>query len=172
MAFFSNPTPGGVHSPRVSVGWDGGEDVSINARPMRTTNGQDETAENSDCVHTHTTSQYYCRKGLWLSRLQALSFFIFFNRQTGKRTITYVLTCDLLSFGVGAGGFRVAQFVRIGRDPSHCPFILLMAVSASCTKKKESMIIKIKSGHCRHHNNTNGIWESKQKYISVISETD
>lgn len=35
---------------------------------------------------------------------------------------------------MGAGGLRVAQFVLIGRLPSHCPFMLLMAVSASWTK--------------------------------------
>lgn len=40
----------------------------------------------------------------------------------------------LHSFGMGAGGLRVAQFVLIGRLPSHCPFMLLMAVSASWTK--------------------------------------
>lgn len=31
-----------------------------------------------------------------------------------------------------AGGFRVAQLVRIEREPSHCPFMAVMAVSASC----------------------------------------
>ena len=30
-----------------------------------------------------------------------------------------------------AGGFLVAQFVRIDRDPNHCPFIKAMAFSAS-----------------------------------------
>lgn len=33
-----------------------------------------------------------------------------------------------------AGGFRVAQFVRIEREPSHWPFIAVMAVSASCNE--------------------------------------
>lgn len=31
-----------------------------------------------------------------------------------------------------AGGFRVAQLVRIEREPNHCPFMAVMAVSASC----------------------------------------
>lgn len=31
-----------------------------------------------------------------------------------------------------AGGFLVAQFVRIDLDPSHCPFIAVIALSASC----------------------------------------
>ena len=34
-----------------------------------------------------------------------------------------------------AGGFLVAQFVRIALDPSHCPFIAVIALSASCKKK-------------------------------------
>lgn len=31
----------------------------------------------------------------------------------------------------GAGGLRVAQFVRILLLPSHCPFMVPMAISAS-----------------------------------------
>lgn len=39
-----------------------------------------------------------------------------------------------------AGGFLVAQFVRIEREPNHWPFIAVMAFSASCndTKHKSS----------------------------------
>lgn len=37
----------------------------------------------------------------------------------------------------GGGGFRVAQLVRMLRFPSHCPFIPLIAVSASCQIQKE-----------------------------------
>lgn len=38
-----------------------------------------------------------------------------------------------------AGGFLVAQFVRIDLEPSHCPFIACIALSASCkyTNKKQ-----------------------------------
>ena len=42
------------------------------------------------------------------------------------------LKFNLLSLGITGSGLRVAQFVRIGLLPSHCPFMLLMACSASC----------------------------------------
>lgn len=31
-----------------------------------------------------------------------------------------------------AGGFLVAQFVLIDLEPNHCPFIAVIALSASC----------------------------------------
>ena len=37
-----------------------------------------------------------------------------------------------------AGGFLVAQFVRMERDPSHCPFIRAMAFSASTFFMKDT----------------------------------
>lgn len=36
-----------------------------------------------------------------------------------------------------AGGFRVAQLVRIAREPSHCPFMAVIAVSASCAATEQ-----------------------------------
>jgi len=38
----------------------------------------------------------------------------------------------MISLPLLAGGFRVAQFVRIEREPSHWPFMAVMALSASC----------------------------------------
>lgn len=35
-----------------------------------------------------------------------------------------------------AGGFLVAQFVLIDLEPSHCPFMAVIALSASCNDKK------------------------------------
>lgn len=49
------------------------------------------------------------------------------------------------SLGVGAGGFRVAQFVRIALLPSHWPFISRMASSASCNTYKWEL-----QWHSRH----------------------
>lgn len=35
-----------------------------------------------------------------------------------------------------AGGFLVAQFVLIDLEPSHCPFMAVIALSASCKREK------------------------------------
>lgn len=42
----------------------------------------------------------------------------------------------LPSLFLGAGGLRVAQLVRMLREPIHCPFMLVMAVSASCGERE------------------------------------
>ena len=40
---------------------------------------------------------------------------------------------------LAVGGFRVAQFVLIALDPNHCPFMAVIALSASCGKEVESI---------------------------------
>lgn len=99
--------------------------------------------------------------------------FSFFStdKQANARSHTFWLATYFLSeleLAVFAWPSLSGSVVTLATVRSYCWWLF----QRPAQKKKESMIIKIKSGHCRHHNNTNGIWESKQKYISVISETD
>ena len=51
----------------------------------------------------------------------------------------WLLFLHVPSFWLGAGGFRVAQLVRIALLPIHCPLIPAIAFSASCKTKEKSV---------------------------------
>lgn len=64
------------------------------------------------------------------------------------KVVYILLGQNLLSFVGGAGGFLVAQFVLIGLLPSHWPFMLDIAVSASWKHKQHFFLrIKLSSPH-------------------------
>lgn len=55
------------------------------------------------------------------------------ERERGKKVSS-------LPSAFGGGGFLVAQLVRMLRFPSHCPFMAVMADSASCMVVKNEEV--------------------------------
>lgn len=51
--------------------------------------------------------------------------------------VNFLVECWYLRSAFVAGGFLVAQFVLIDLDPNHCPFIAVIALSASCKRREK-----------------------------------
>lgn len=98
-------------------------------------NNSDASTPGNNGKNNNRNNNGYKSKGTWLADPPAwllggvagLRILVRMAGSLGPGQVTVMISLPLL-----AGGFRVAQFVRIEREPSHCPFMAVMALSASC----------------------------------------